>query len=300
MKKKSLSYVVGITTNYPKENLVHAVLSLRLNEGVDKNFPLIVIADSIPVEPRVKKVLKELNVKLIENSFESSAWAKCEQIINMTKADLVLLTQDDLLFDRKTVKNIIKAFESDPKLTFVGQVNKPLSGGNWVERAIAAGTNVVNRIGESWNNGDNYIAMFGRMMAFKTDWLRKLHVEKNSVSADAYLYFENKKMGGKYLCLWDTPLYFREPSNLSEHLRKSSRFQLSQKEMEEYRRFNNLGKEYQIPFGIRFKAMADEFVSNPINFVMYLFVYAYTRTMAIPASKCLTAMWEVDYSTKRI
>jgi hypothetical protein len=142
--------------------------------------------------------------------------------------------------------------------------------------------------------------MFGRMIAFRRNWVKKLDIEKNSVSADAYLYFENKKMGGKYKCLWDTPIYFREPTNLAEHLRKSSRFQLSKVEMEEYRKFNNLESEYKIPHRIKLQAMIEELVSNPISFILYLIVFAYTRIKAIPAEKCLTVLWEVDLSTKQI
>ena len=152
----------------------------------------------------------------------------------------------------------------------------------------------------NFNNGDNYLACLGRLMAFRTKYLKDMYVEVDSVSLDAYLYFENKRLGGKYVCLWDYPLYFRAPKNILEHLRKSSRFQYSQDELVSYNRFGDLSNEYKLPILAIIKGTFHELLHNPIYLSIYVFIFLYTRLFKRSISKSLIANWEVDESTKDI
>lgn len=292
------SFVVGINTCYCDEQIIDTVKSLRKSQNVPY-FRIIIVSDRQKATPKVVQALKELGAELYENKDETSAWAKQIQILNMIDEEVIIMTQDDVLFHPMAIHNTVKELTKEG-VTFVGLVNEPIKGDSLLEDGISVGTHLNNAIAKRWNNGDNYLACLGRLMAFRTDYIKSVYVEIDSISVDAYLYFENKKLGGKYVCLWDTPIYFRSPQNLEEHMRKSSRFQHSKIEMEAYKRFPRLDSEYKIPLGSIIKASVAQFFKNPINFATYCGIFWYTRLLKIKPDNCLYANWEVDYSTKEI
>jgi len=295
---KNPTLTVGITTCYGGESLVKAVESIRNSEGVDP-FELTIVADRTPITPEIKTRLSDLRVKLIENSFESSAQTKALQILKGCNADLFLLTQDDVIFEPTTLGKIVFYFRNNPDTTFMCIHNKNFRPETVFEMGTNVGTRLNNRIAQYWNNGDNYLAALGRVMVFPTKWLKKMKHSDKAVSLDAYYYLENKKIGGKYICLWDAVMYFRNPQNMKEQLRKSGRFQYSKDEMRQFD-FKNLDKEYDIPAGVMLRAGLEELVSHPFAFMVYLGIFANTRLKRIPAKDCLYAVWEVDPSTKKI
>lgn len=292
-------FVVGITTCYGHPQLVESVKSLRLSQNVDKDFRVIVVADSVKLSDEIKGDLLKLGAELIENAYESSAFAKQMQILDLVTEKYIILTQDDVLFHPLTLFKVLEQLESG-NATFVGVKNEPIKPRSLLEGGISVATTLCNSIAMYFNNGDNYLACLGRLMAFETDYLKKMYVERDSVSLDAYLYFENKKMGGKYVCLWDYPLYFRAPQNILEHLRKSSRFQYSNAELVSYKRFGDLSKEYKLPLPAIIRGALLEFIRTPIYFTIYCFIFLYTRIFRESLNKSLNANWEVDTSTKDI
>jgi len=292
------SFVVGINTCYCDEQIIDTVKSLRASQGVP-HFRIVIVSDREKASDKVVNALKDLDVEFYENPTVTSAWAKQVQILDMTKEEIIIMTQDDVLFHPYAIYNTVMELTKEG-VTFVGLVNEPIEGDSIVENGISVGTRLMNKIAKSWNNGDNYLACLGRLMAFRTDFIRNVYVEVDSISVDAYLYFENKKLGGKYVCLWDTPIYFRSPQNMLEHMRKSSRFQHSKAEMESYKRFPRLNEEYKMPTSVVVKSAIKQFLHDPIHFIAYCGIFAFTRLKTINAENCLYANWEVDFSTKEI
>ena len=298
--KQSKSVTVGITTCYAKSQLLEAVKSVRGSTGIE-NFRLIIVADRTPLNSALKKALKTYDVELIENDYPSSAFSKQKQILDMTTDDIIIITQDDVLIDKDAFTKIVSTFKQHREITFIGLKNEPLQPKTLIEASINIGTRLMNEIAGNWNSGDNYLAIIGRLMAFRTQWLKsEISKSKDPVSLDAYFYLENKRKGGKYKCLWDTNLYFRNPQNLTEHLRKSSRFQHSKIEMKDIGFFGNLDNEYKIPIIPILRASFKEFVNHPIAFIGYVGIFIYTRLAKIKPEKCLDVNWEVDLSTKII
>lgn len=293
------SFVVGTTTCYGHEQLVETVKSLRMSQNFIKDFRVIVVADSVKLTEAIIADLTTLKVEIIENPTESSAFAKQLQILEMVNEEYIILTQDDVLFHPLTISKVLEELTKEG-VTFVGVKNQPIKPASALEGGISIATTLCNSIARHFNGGDNYLACLGRLMAFRTDFLKKMHVEIDSVSLDAYLYFENKRIGGKYVCLWDYPLYFRAPQNILEHLRKSSRFQYSQDELISYRRFGDLRSEYKLPLVAIIRGTIDEFFKNPFYLAIYVFIFFYTRLFKRSLNKSLIANWEVDESTKDI
>ena len=294
--KKQLSLTVGVTTCYGDISILETVKSVRESKGVGK-FDFILIADRVPISPEIKKGLKKHGVHLIENKTEAGQIEKQRQIRSLAKTDIVIFTQDDVLLDPNTLAIVLKGFAQNPKTTMISIPYKSVMSTNFFENIVNVGTNIVNRAAKNWNNGDNYLASIGRFMAFRANMLKRFRMPPVAIS-DNYYYFENKKMEGKFEYIKDALVYFRNPQNMAEHMRKSSRFQHSQKEMEKY--FGNLSKEYKKPKTTLIRAVVEEFVENPFYTTLYFFVFAYTRILRMKPKKVLNPIWEVDISTKKI
>lgn len=291
---------IGITTNYGGKQLIKAIESMRKADGGD--VPIILVSDGVEYSEKMLKQLEDLEVVFIQNDDFTSAFAKQQQILDLVKTKYVLITQDDVIFEKDTITNIVDALQKDPEITFLGVRNVGLEPQNIIEAALNVGTRLNNTIARLWNNGDNYLAILGRVMVLDTNWLRNMIIDPESVSLDAHMYLENKRLNGKYECLWGTNIYFRNPQNIKEHMRKSSRFQNSLYEMQKYTRFYNLDlkKEYSMPLKAIIRAGVQELFRDPLSLTAYAFVFAYTRIFKQQPEVCLTANWEVDLSTKNI
>lgn len=297
-KRQKLTLTVGITTCYGGESILETVKSIRASKGIDK-FRFIIVADREPISSKIKKELKKHGVELIENKVEGSQFKKKKQILKLCNTDLIIFTNDDVLFDPDTLSEVVTEFEMNQEITLISVNNQPTQSSSLVERTINVGTNIVNRIAKNWNEGDNYLSMIGRFEATRTKWIKTyFELKDDVVSSDQYMYFENKKYGGMYKYLPTVSVYFRNPQNLKEHLRKSSRFQYSKEEMSKY--FGYVSDNYKVPNLIFLDAIIKEFLKNPIFFIFYILISLYTRFFKISFKESLNPNWQVDTSTKKL
>lgn len=298
MAKKKLTLTVGITTCYGDESIIDTVKSIRASKGVDK-FKFIVVADRVPIKPSIKKEFKKLHILLIENKKEAGQVKKQRQIVKLTKSDILILTQDDVLLDPRALKEVLKRFSESGDTTMISILNNPVNATSFFEGILNIGTRIANKMAMYWNRGDNYLSVIGRFMAFRSDMVKnKFRMLETVATSDAYYYFENKRLGGKYEYIPEVSVYFKNPQNMREHLRKSSRFQFSRDEMKNY--FRDLEKEYKVPKIVVVRGLVAQFLENPIMTVLYLGIFGYTRILKMRPNIVLNPVWEVDKSTKKV
>lgn len=292
-----LSLTVGITTCFGDKSILDTVKSIRFSIGI-KNFRFIIVADRVPISEKIKREFKKLNVELIENKVESGQMKKKKQILSKTVSDILLFTNDDVLFDKNAINKMLEYFENHPQTTLISIRNQPVKATSSFEKIISVGTNIANKIAKNWNGGDNYLSVIGRFEALRVTHAKKFRLPLEVATSDAFLYFENKRLGGNCKYLSQVAVYFKNPQSMREHLRKSSRFQYSTLEMSKY--FKNLENEYRMPSSVVLKSVFEQFLQNPFNFVLYLGVLFYTRIMRSKPKEVLDAVWEVDVSTKKV
>lgn len=295
--KKKLTLTVGIPTCYGGQSLVETVKSLRASKFKD-NFEILIEADRTPWTDDVKKALKEMGVKSHWNKVEGSQCKKLNQIIKKTNSDIFIFTQDDIVFAPETLNEIYKAFSEDSGLTMLGIRVFPLKPLTFFEGVMGVMLRIVDRIVTSWNGGDNYLMANGRCLAFKTSFLKKFRISDKLINTDAFMYFENKFLRGKFKALKKAKVFIRTPQTIKDQIGPSSRFQYSKEEMEHYFT-HDLSTEYKIPLNVLFAAALRELISNPVNFLLYVLVYIYTRIKKQPKQKALRTLWKIDESTKR-
>ena len=294
--KRSLSLTVGIPTCYGGKSLVRVIKSLRASQELVA-FQCLVVADSIPIPISIKNELKSLLVDLTENKIPGSQISKVKQIVDQTKTDIFVFTQDDVRFTPEALYEIQKTFIENPEVTMVAAKILPEPPASLFERIIGVGLSIVTNVASTWNRGNNYLSANGRCLAFRTQHLKQMRIPDKLVNTDAYLYFENARAGGTFMVAEKAIVYNPNPTSLSEQLRQTERFLYSKRELTLY--FGHLlDLHYRIPRQVFVRAILTTFFTNPIYFLLYVGVYLLGNLKITFFPKDLTPMWKVNLSTK--
>lgn len=298
MKKQKLSFTVGIPTYYGHPSLISTVTSILNSKGVG-HFKIIVTIDGRPLQPEIERALKKLNVKVIFNPKRGGQFARINQLIELTETDLLVLTQDDILFEQHTLKKIVESFTRHKHITMVSPRLYPLKAENFLDKALESGVRMLHSIGDKTNNGDNYLLASGRCLAFRAKHAKKLSIPKDVINSDAYLYFENKRKNGKFLALKNAVVYNKSPQTIDEHLKQSKKFQYSKEELTKYVSIVK-DEDYKVSPIIALQACALEFSKHPLSTLTYLGIFAYTRLYKNNMFRGKTRFWNTDISTKQL
>jgi len=295
---KKLSFCVGIPTCYGGTSLIATVKSIRQSER-GRDCRIRIISDRNPIAPATMDLLYRLGVEVTWNEKEGSVQKKLKQIIDSCIEDVLITTQDDIIFDASTIVEIMKSFESDPEVTMVTSRIAPLPPENFFEAAMGVGVRVPFRVARQWNHGMNHISASGRCMSFKTSFAKHFNILPNMVNGDMYLYLENKRLNGVHAHNDNSIAYIRCPQHFKDHIGPSSRYQISHGELQKYVDWD-ISDEYKLPIFLIIKEMSREFLFHPILSVSYVAIFIATRLKRQPMKDAGNWLWKTDLSTKNI
>jgi len=295
-KKNTVS--VGIYTRYGGPSLVSSVSSIRQARNGGE-LEIIIIADGKPITSEVKTELAKLNVKVIERKGLSGVISKIKDLVCLASGEIIILTQDDVCFADGAILEIEKVFQKNINVTMVASKITPAQPEKFFESILEIGSQLVQKIGQRWKSGDNYLLSNGRCSSFRTAAIRRFSFPEKIMNSDAYLYFINKKLGGGFVFAEKSIVFYRSPQTLKEHFNQSTRFQTSKIELSEYFGSRMLKNEYRIPSGIFVEETLKEFFRYPIRSAAYFAVSLYTRFKPRKAANVINPHWKVDESTKR-
>jgi len=296
MRINKTTFTVALPTYYGAPAIIDAVKSIRASEGVDE-FRLIVAVDGNQLKPEIQKKLEALGAEIHLAEKRGGQTARINQIISLCETEILILTQDDVIFHQDTIKNILKMYEmSHP--TMIAPKIVPAQSQTFFENVLETGVRINYDIGSQWNNADNYLLAIGRCLVFKTDHVKQFEIADSIINSDAYLYFENKRLGGTFKYAQDAIVTNKSPQKLAEHTKQSIRFQQSKDELANYQKMH-VDQEYLIPIGNRVSAAFKEFIAHPVLMLTYTFLKLYTKIKYLQAPPINKPYWETDVSTKR-
>lgn len=301
MEKTNLKMTVGIPTYVGGMSLVKTVESLLQSDISD--FRILVSVDGKQLAPEIKEALERDNrVEVRENEVRRGQVGGIRQILSLsTDQDIVVLTQDDLLFPPTALGKLRSVFEQDPMVTMVTAEAVPLPPVTFFERVVHAGFFLVQQIERRWNGGDNYLNAAGRCIAFRKPMTGHVfdEIQEEVINCDAHFYFINKKFGGKFFRQSEAQYLFRSPKSLPDHLKQSKKYQNVAQELYQYRRIDAFS-EYAIPRGCKVRATLWAIGHNPFFTMLYFGVLLYTRLHRDQTFKKATRFWDTDESTKEL
>lgn len=301
MNQSPVKITIGIPTYVGGPSLVKAVESLLASSYAD--FRLIISVDGKKLAPEIKTaVTRDRRVEVIENEVRRGQVGGIRQILSLSfDQDIVIMTQDDLLFDPEMVGRIALSFAADPQVTMVTAAAMPLPASTFFERIVHAGFYMVKTIEQRWNGGDNFMNAAGRCIAFGKPMVQHVfdEIQEEVISCDAHFYFINRKFGGKFRRCEQAKYFFRSPKTLADHLKQSKKYQNVAEELFKYRHID-AAREYAIPLGLKIDAALWGLLTNPIFTVLYFGTLVYTRYHGDQTFKKATRFWDTDESTKEI
>lgn len=298
MNKKQLTITVAIPTCYGGKSLISTAESIYQSTEANIN-QFIIIADRTPIKPKIARALKKMGVSITWNNKEGSQFKKIKQSIEKTESDIYISTQDDITFDINCIKEIVRTFEQNPKITMLGIRIFPLPPVNFFESIMTTMVRLVDGISTSWNQGTNHLAASGRCLAFRTSHLKKFRIPGTVVNGDMFLYLENKRLRGRFKLARNAKVYIRCPQRLKDQIGPSSRYQFQNKELQNYFNFD-ISRGYKIPFQVLLSSFLKELMVHPITTISYLAVFAYTRIARQDKKTVSNPVWAVDSSTKNV
>lgn len=294
----SLTVTVGIPTYYGGQGLVKTVKSVLASAGVEP-FRLIVCVDGNPLNKEIAEQLGELGAEIITSETRGGQRARIKQMVALCDTDILILTQDDVLFSENTVLEIKKAFAKDTATMMISGHGDYFPAKSFFEKVMRIGKLVSGVIGEKWNKGDSYMQVGGRCLAFRSFWIKGMPIREEVLNSDVNFYFLNKKLGGRFQRVHSARYFVRCPQTLSEHLKQSRKFQLVAHEVKDH--FDmDIGSGYTLPPGWIAYAVGKVFISHPIQTVCYAGIWIYTRIAGDRIYTGVKRFWETDISTKEI
>lgn len=298
-QKQAITYTVGIPTYYGGPGLLKVVRRVLASKGVQP-FRLIVCVDGNPLQPEIEAPLREWGVDVVLNEKRGGQLERIKQMIGLCNTDILVFTQDDILFEPNTLQEIVRAFENDTEATLVCGIGKLLPPRNFFESVVHVGSDLADAIGARWNNGDNHLRVGGRCLAFRMDMAKRLLISEAPLSSDVYFYFYNKALHGKFVVAEKAIYLLRSPDNISEHLKQSRKYQLIEKEVPAYLNRVGITNVLSPPFGIVASVFFREFFQKPIRLSLYMVLLVFTRCFGKNLYREKTRFWDTDISTKNI
>jgi len=289
---------VGIPTYYGAPSILKTVASIFASTPLPPDR-LIVSVDGNPLQPEIQAGLETLGAEVIFNAERGGQVARIKQILALATTDLVVTTQDDVLFAPDALATLANEFVDDPGLTMTGANVQPVQAVTRFEKIVEVGVHLTRRAGEHWRDGDNYLLASGRCLAFRTNHVRQFEIPEEVVNSDAYLFFENRRRGGSFRSAAEAIVYNRSPQTMAEHEKQSKRFQNSVAELARYFPEADLHADYAVPAGVKVRAALGELWAHPTAMLTYLGVFGYTRLMQLLRPAREKRFWKTDLSTKR-
>lgn len=259
---------------------------------------IIVVSDNQPLSDEVKTELREMDVRVIENSRPGSQFQKLSQIIKLVETPYFVFTQDDVFFTRHSIHAIVRGIERKPNCSLLTVKVLSYPASHFIERVVQVGVDIAYEIGRAWNKGNNYLLANGRCMVFKTKIIKEFRLPESIVNGDAYLYFVVKFTKEKICHIPSAIILNNNPQRIKEHLNQAKRFQYSKEEMEKVFE-RNLDREYQVPLGLEVNKTMQSLFRNPIHTSCYILLNVLSKVVRTDKSIVARTVWDSAGSTKR-
>lgn len=294
--KKVNTIAIGIPTYEAGESLISTLNSIYEQEGFAKVSKVILMLDGSRLKKSVYLRIKNPKLKIVTSETRNGQSARINDIFKISKADLLFLTNDDVIWGRGALKYLIQTYQAKNADLIASNVH-PLKAVTLLELLLKVGIDINRYVFTNWNKADNYLACNGRLIVLSRSLYKKMTVPANILNNDAFIYLYVKINKYKFSFSERAVVYFRSPGKLSDHIKQSSKFKYSK--VDNSRHLNkNLDNYYQVPTSLLAKAVLKEFLTRPFLVLGYIGVVLMTKLKEVNYSNRSETFWETDLSTK--
>lgn len=298
MKPKQPTITIGIPTYEAGESLVATLTSIYGQSTTDSITRILLVVDGGILPTSIETAIRHPKLQIIRKEKREGQSARINQIFSLADSDLVVLTNDDVVWEHTALEALLSAHSKQDADLFCAAMI-PLPDTSMMQYILEPGVRMTREIARRWNNGDNYLSCNGRLIALNKRIYKTIRLPAQLWNNDAYIYLRVKQLGHRCRFVEDAHCLYKVPQTLREHLRQTRKFRRSHIENQRYVT-DNLTKRYQIPRSITIRALTETLFQSPLATIGYMILTAFITAFffLIPPEDSRLPYWETDQSTK--
>lgn len=300
-KIRRQTVTIGIPAFNEEINIKFLLKSLLSQKVISASINQIIIISDGSKDKTVEVALsvKDNRITVINRKKRLGLYATQNEILKHSKGDILVLLDADVIPEGEYfIEKIIRPILKDKKVGIVGADTVNAKPYNFVEKMLASSHEFKKYVYRKLNYGNNVYLCHGRARAFSKQFYSVLNWPKNCPE-DAYSYFFCLKMGFQFVYEPQAKVLFRAPSVLNEHAKKSKRFFLGKRKLEEHFPKNYLKKQYAIPSSSIIMALFIFLIRDPVSIFTYLFFVIYVKFLYRYDLKNYS-MWKTAITSKLV
>jgi cellulose synthase/poly-beta-1,6-N-acetylglucosamine synthase-like glycosyltransferase len=176
----------------------------------------------------------------------------------------------------------------------------PTPGITFIEKSVNVTTRAYRNFRKSVRGGNNVFSADGRLLAYRTQFIKHVHIPEDMIANDAFTYFCCLTNGGLYQFAPEAIVQYRSPQSVADQIRQNTRFLAAPQRMTKYFDSDVVAKEYQIPRDVYLRTIIAEAVSQPIHSLVIFLINRLCFINSILMESRLTAKWAIATTTKKV
>lgn len=296
-KNKKLSVTAAVIAYNEEANIKSLLRSIIGQSGQSFALKRTILISDGSTDTTVKQAqsLRSSKIKIVAGKNRLGKSERLNQLYSACQADILAhFDADVVLGSRGTIEKLIRPFLRDDAVGLVGGNPQVLPGRTLMEKGANCSFRVYDklRVTGRWAYGCD-----GRILALSKKLARKTKIPSDMIANDAYVYFEAKKLGFKFVHVRGAVVRYRSPQTIRDQIRQNTRFVAAHYRLE--RIFGDIVKEeYRMPKGFYFRETLKEFIGHPIESGLLFGVNLICRLRARREEASLNALWQIAQSTK--
>jgi glycosyltransferase involved in cell wall biosynthesis len=240
-------------------------------------------------------------VEIIDHKKRIGKSSRLNQIYSKLNTDFLVQTDADVIFkDSYVIKNMILPLILNKEVGMCTGNPLPLPGKTFTEKADVAMLNVYWPILKNHSGGNNVFSADGRILSYKKELVKKIHIPTDMIANDFYTYFCCINLGYKCKYVRKAVVNFRASQNIADKIKQNLRSAAIPLRMLMYFPKELIFHQMQIPFWVRLESVISQFLRSPIYCLYIYFINKYCEIKARSEERYLNAKWKIALTTKKL
>ncbi len=248
---------------------------------------------------KVLQAIASPRIELIDDHKRIGKSSRLNQIYQRLETDYLVQTDADIIFAHEyVIRDILQPLMNDKRVGMCGGDPRPLRAVTFTEKAVNLTAEVYMGLRDKGRHGDNVYSVDGRLLAYRKELVKKIHVPEDMIANDAYTFYCCLTQGYDYRYVESAKVLFRSPQTLKDQIRQNTRFVSAPIRMSRYFPGELVYQQREVPLGYFLKSLVRQFLRYPLHCGYIFVVNLYCKLKAKAAEKYLTAKWPIAFSTK--
>ncbi|HVZ12068.1 MAG TPA: glycosyltransferase [Patescibacteria group bacterium] len=297
---KNLKLTIGIPAYNEESNIVNILKSIlkQKEKGFEIEKILVISDGSTDGTVSIVKSIKDKRITVFDNSKRVGKSELLNVLFRKSTSEILVLFDADVVMKSANIlEYLIRPFINDKNVGLTGGNPVPIPGKTFVERSINSSFVPYKELQVKFKGGNNVYGCQGSILALSKKLYKKIQIPPKMIGNDSYIYYSCLINGFKFVHVHEAVVWYRSPSNISDHLKQNKRFLAAQYRLK--RVFGDIvEREHHVPPVLLYRLLAIQFIKMPIHSAFIFFVNKAINNRAKSDEKKMTAIWDVAVSTK--